>query len=192
MGAVILVIFLIVLVYCDPQDCGKRGASLLVQIGIIILPLLYMPTAVTSHLSPEAIKKRSFYMAQPDTITKRDLFSRSSRSGDSLDVSLLDLVTNPGQYEGKRVSVIGQIYRDDNLPENLFLCYQLLMICCAADARPIGVMVEHDKAKSLNIGDWVKVAGTVGPAEIMGRKIIRISAEKAEPTQAPRDPYLLQ
>jgi putative membrane protein len=190
-GAAILVIFLISLVYCNPHNHGRRGVSLLVQIGIMILPLLYLPTAVMSHLSPEAAKKRSFHMAQSARIARA---APTNNSGLDLpeNTSLLNLVMDPDSYEGKRVITIGMVYWDDNLPEKLFLCYQLLMSCCAADARPIGVLVEYDMLKTLNKGDWVTVEGVLGSANIKDKKVIRISAEKVVSTEPPKDQYLFQ
>ncbi|MBI5252138.1 MAG: TIGR03943 family protein [Desulfomonile tiedjei] len=191
-GTAILVIFLISLVYCNPRGGGRRGVSLVVQMGIMILPLLYLPTSVVSQLSPEAVKKRSFHMAQSRPITT-DTASTSGLNADlSENPSLLRLVLEPAPYEGREISVTGMVYWDEQLPENMFFCYQLLMFCCAADAKPIGVLVQYDKSQTLAKSSWVKAEGTVGSANIMDKRVIRISATTVESIEPPKDPYLLQ
>jgi putative membrane protein len=202
-GTAILMSFVLSLVYCAPHNRGTRGLGLLLQMGIMILPLLYLPTAAVSKLSPEAVKKRSFYVAQSGPA--KDDASRSEMSGLVLkegqgakkglnleeNPSLLRLVFEPGPYEGKRVSTMGMVYWDDRLPENSFFCFQLLMFCCAADARPIGILVEYDKSNTLEKGSWVTVDGTVGFGTLGDRRLTKISAEQVKPTEPPKDPYLL-
>lgn len=205
LGTTILLIFLLSLAYHPGHDYGRRGVGLVIRMGIMVLPLLYLPTAVVSQLSPDAAKKRSFYVAQYGHIkskTARPSTSRSSTSGNDplpsassdLDtrenLSLLRLIFEPKPYEGRRVTTIGIVYRDDKLPENSFFCYQLSMYCCAADAKPIGVLVEYDKSKTLNRGDWVKVEGTAGFTDIEDDHLPMIVAQKVEPIRPPKDQYL--
>jgi uncharacterized repeat protein (TIGR03943 family) len=205
MGTAILVIFLISIDYRQSCHRGRRGLSLLVQMIIMILPLVYLPTAAVSQLSPEAAKKRSLYLTQSG-YTKQDA-SRQSTPGSITDEtktaernlkpsdnpSLLQLASEPELYEGKRVTATGMAYQDQNLklPENSFFCYRLLMYCCAADARPTGVLVEYDKSKTLQKGTWVKVEGIVGFTTVEDQRLTKITAETVMPTEAPENAYLL-
>jgi putative membrane protein len=93
-------------------------------------------------------------------------------------------------YEGKKVTTTGMAYWDQQLPENSFFCYQLLMFCCAADAKPIGIVVEYDKPKTVEKGGWVKVEGTVGFTTFQGQRFTKITAETVSSTDTPKDPYL--
>jgi len=200
-GTAILVFFVMAMVYNDPPHGGRRGIALLSQMGIMILPLLYLPTAAVSQLSPDAVKKRSFYLSQShQPFSEASLQSLSESSADGKDSgrldevptnpSLLRLVFKPEPYQGRRVTIVGKTYTDDKLPPNSFLCYQLLMFCCAADARAIGVVVEYDKSETVKNGDWVKVEGSVGFTSLEGQRLTKITAESVEPTEAPKDPYL--
>jgi uncharacterized repeat protein (TIGR03943 family) len=202
MGTAILVFFVMALVYCDPPHGGRRGISLLCQMGIMILPLVYLPTAAVSQLSPDAVKKRSFFLSQTfEQGGKGNFWSKpDSAAGDGADSgrvdevpenpSFLRLVFKPEPYEGKHVTISGMAYVDDRLPPNSFLCYQLLMFCCAADAKAIGVVVEYDKSDTLKKGEWVKVQGSVGLTSVEGQRLTKITAENVAPTKAPKDPYL--
>jgi len=60
-GNVILVLFLIVLMYRGRALNPQKGIVLVVQLGLLVLPLIYLPVALSSELSPEGVRKRSFY-----------------------------------------------------------------------------------------------------------------------------------
>jgi putative membrane protein len=83
------------------------------------------------------------------------------------------------------------VYQDDRLPENSFFCYQLTIYCCAADAQPVGVLVEYHKRIPVEKGGWVKVEGIVGFAELRDDRLPKITAEKVEAINPPKVPYLL-
>jgi putative membrane protein len=188
-GTAILIVFVISLVYCDPHDRGRRGVGLVLQMGIMILPLLYLPMAFVAQIGPDAAKKRSFYMTQPGAILAAPVSKGSSEKLPE-NPSLLRLALDAEFYEGKNVTTMGRAYWDSELPQDSFFCYRLLMFCCAADARPIGVLVEYDKQKTFEKGSWVKVQGTVGFTTFRGRRLTKIRAEKVSPTEPPKVPYL--
>lgn len=202
MGTAILVLFLISLVWCDPHNRGRRGIGLFLQMGIMIVPLLYLPTAVGSDLSHEAAKKRSVSMVGSDLAGKNAASRRipgstetapdSSRKNADLssNPSLIDLIREAARYEGKRVTVLGKVWLDNRLPDSTFFAYRLLMVCCAADASPVGVMVHYDNLEAVKNGDWVKVGGTVGLTTFQGHRAVKLSAETVEPAKTPKDPYV--
>lgn len=200
MGVAILVLFLISLVYCDPHRRGRRGAGLVLQMTIMVLPLLYLPTAVRSELSPDAARKRAPALARTDTGAASRPFGQEFRSGTTEaaqapklpdDPSLIQLITEGSAYRSKRVTTMGRVCLDDRLPANTFFCYRLLMICCAADARPVGILVHHDKIDTLKNGAWVQVTGSVELGTFEKHDVVKIDAERVEPTAPPRIPYVL-
>jgi putative membrane protein len=206
MGAGILVLFLITLIYHDSHSRGRQGIALFAQMGIMLLPILYLPTAAASNLSPEAARNRSFAYASSgrqgekalsgtlESILGPGTGARSydnGKAGLPANPSFLRLVLEPEPYEGKRVVTQGMVYHDDKTPPNSFFCYQLMMVCCAADAKPIGILVESDRTKTLKKGDWVKVSGTVGFGDFENSKFTRITADTVEETVPPKDPYIL-
>ncbi len=70
-GAAILVLFLVAVFLCADFSTGRRGFGLIVQMGIMIVPILYLPTAIDSQLSPEAANKRSFFAAQSRSLASQ-------------------------------------------------------------------------------------------------------------------------
>jgi putative membrane protein len=191
-GAAILIIFVIANVYCDPHNRGKKGVTLLVQIGILLLPLLYLPQAVMSELSPEALEKRSIDMTHSGQSSMAAKSPKTEAADLPNDPSLLRLVTDAKSYEGRKISTIGMVYTNDKLPQNTFFCYQLLMFCCAADARPVGVLVKYDESSSLTVGSWIKVEGKLGIETIEDKQIIQITAERVESIDPPKEQFLFQ
>ena len=63
-------LFLIAVFLSDNFSTGRRGFGLLVQMGIMIIPVLYLPTAVGSNLSPEAANNRSFFTTQSRSLNQ--------------------------------------------------------------------------------------------------------------------------
>jgi uncharacterized repeat protein (TIGR03943 family) len=205
-GNVILVLFLIVLVYRGCFLQPQQGISPVIRLGILVLPLIYLPVAVSSQLSPEAIRKRSFYAVAGErpsggaqSSVQRSNWQEKLGADLSKDAeeqaltspTLLDLMQKPKLYDGKTVSVTGMVYRDSALQPNSFLCYRLIMWCCAADARAVGVLVEYDKASELADRDWVTVTGTVGQGRLKEVSMPKIVASQVENTPPPAVPYLL-
>jgi len=198
LGAAILVLFFIALVYCEPIRTPRRGAALLVRTALMILPLLYLPTALGSTFSLESAKTRSvnFGGAYEEiggrTGEQAASGAATSDSGDTpADVSLLTLNLQRDRYSGKRIRTLGIVYRDSSMPQDIFFCYRLVMWCCAADARPVAVLVEAPKASGLKGGEWVCVDGTFGVTDFKGRQIVRLRADRVQPEEAPKIPYLL-
>jgi uncharacterized repeat protein (TIGR03943 family) len=201
-GTGILLFFLLSLVYGDSQCAGGHRIGLILQVGIMIVPLLYIPTAATSQLSPNAVKKRLFNFERQDYKMARASVFNFQRPGpmeskpiDSdfnlpRNPSLLRLALAPEPYEGKHVTTLGRVYLDDKLPINSFFCYQLVMYCCAADAGPLGVLVQYDKVKNLSSGQWVKAEGEIKITQKGDQRKTEILAEKVEPIDPPKDQYL--
>jgi Predicted membrane protein len=67
----------------------------------------------------------------------------------------------------------------------------MLIVCCAADARPIAVSVQAQKEVSAADMSWVKVIGTAEFQESGGGKAkVTFKAAEIEPTDPPQDAML--
>jgi len=208
MGIAVLGLFLLSLVYCDPPHTSRGGLSLLLHTGVMIVPLLYLPIAMGSQLSAEASiipvvslvpldgsSEEGVPDAVLDTADPKEKERRPTHDVGGTPpepVSLLDLSLAGEAYLEKRIETLGIVYRDERLPRRTFLCYRLLMLCCAADARPVAVLVRYGKTSGLKTGDWVSVEGVVGQAKVKGRVVRQISADRVAIAQEPKVPYLFQ
>lgn len=164
------------------------------------------PTAVGSPVSIQEVEDGSVYnpreivkTSQPPepTQTERKLKTARSNSTSAMtgkkahDPTLLDLVSNPESFEGSNATLVGMVYRDKRLSASSFYCYRLLMVCCAADASPIGVIVKWPETRKLKNGTWVKVQGPVGLTVFEGENYPTISAARVEKTTPPNNRFIV-
>jgi uncharacterized repeat protein (TIGR03943 family) len=93
------------------------------------------------------------------------------------------------EFTGKTIEVVGQ-YLPGSKP-NEFKIVRMLIVCCAADARPIAVPVQAQKPVSVADMSWVKVIGIAEFQENGGTKAkVTFKAVEVEPTDPPQDAML--
>ncbi len=93
------------------------------------------------------------------------------------------------EFTGKTIEVVGQ-YLPGSKP-NEFKIVRMLIVCCAADARPIAVPVQAEKTVSAADMSWVKVIGIAEFQESGGGKAkVIFKAAEIEPTDPPQDAML--
>lgn len=75
--------------------------------------------------------------------------------------SLYELEENLNNYKGKKINIIGFVYREDDFKSDEFVVARMIMSCCAADAQVGGVMCNWTNTASLQKDEWISVEGTV-------------------------------
>lgn len=95
-------------------------------------------------------------------------------------------------FEGKEIEIIGQYLPDrtDPAAPNRFQLLRLFVMCCAADARPIGITVAGKIPEGLPEMAWVKVEGTATFPKIKGRVFPVVEAKSVKPCKEPKTPFL--
>jgi uncharacterized repeat protein (TIGR03943 family) len=107
-------------------------------------------------------------------------------------IDLLFAAEEPGlrdEFDNQRVSIVGQYVPPRDGGTNFDLV-RMMMVCCAADARPIGVAVETTQSRELPRMGWIRVTGTARFVERGGMREPRVTAEKIEEVPAPRETVL--
>jgi putative membrane protein len=105
--------------------------------------------------------------------------------------SMIEISDNLDQYLGVPVEVTGFVFRDvEDIKDDQFVPARMLMTCCAADLVPIGLLCSYEETGTLSENDWVRVTGTIGETEYMGKTIPCIDADSVEISQAPQDAYV--
>lgn len=64
-------------------------------------------------------------------------------------------------FVGKKVQIEGFVYKEQGISANQFVVSRFAMQCCSADALPVGMLAEYDRAKQFVADEWVRVTGTV-------------------------------
>jgi uncharacterized repeat protein (TIGR03943 family) len=204
-GIGILIALAASLVVRPPRQSGLGSLRSLLQVGILFLPLFYLPLAVTSELSTVAAEKRSLYtprvaasrpesprpaMSDPKPKNQIESAKLPKNPAKSPEPTMLELLSDPEDFEGSNVTLVGIVHRDKRLPANAFYCYRLVMVCCAADATPAGVIVEWPESNKLKKGTWVKVNGKVTFTKFDESDYPAISAVNVEKTSPPKNQFL--
>lgn len=95
------------------------------------------------------------------------------------------------KYEGTSVEVVGFVFNEnESFAEDEFVPARLMMVCCAADMQPVGLLCQYEKALELEANSWVKVSGTIKEAEFDGETIPVIVAQSVEMTEEPDNAYV--
>lgn len=200
-GAAILGLFLLAALFHRHagHDSPDGLSTHLVRMGILLVPLFYLPTAMVSRLGTHTFRKRSIVrratpqatLAEPPTPAPKAPPAKAPEpAGDPEELTLVDLAESPEDHQGKRVVFLGMVHRDEELPAKIFVCFRFVIVCCAADATPAGVMVQHDTAAKLQPDQWVRVVGTVATATIGDEEQTVVNAERVEIIKEPDAPYL--
>ena len=101
-----------------------------------------------------------------------------------------ELYENIENYNGKEIQVTGFVFKDEQFDDNEFVPARMMMVCCAADMQPIGLLCRYENATELKSDIWIRVHGTIVKGEFKGSVIPVIKAEKVENTEKPEFDYV--
>ncbi len=73
----------------------------------------------------------------------------------------VDIMDRPKRYEGKKVKYTGQLLMPPELGLESFVPGRMVMTCCAADMKFLGLICRYKGASAFANKDWVKIMGTV-------------------------------
>jgi len=89
--------------------------------------------------------------------------------------------------QNRQVEMIGQWTPSGTNQAGEFRLVRLLMVCCAADARPIGVLTRGN-VESPNPGSWFKATGTLDFSD--PKESVVLKADQVESIDPPEDIFL--
>ncbi|WP_182302278.1 TIGR03943 family putative permease subunit [Cohnella cholangitidis] len=93
-------------------------------------------------------------------------------------------------FVGKTIELSGFVYREESMGDTQFGVSRFAINCCSADASPYGMMVNYDKANTLETDEWVTVSGKLGTTAYNGIEIIQLQVDKVVKIAPPEDPYV--
>lgn len=75
-------------------------------------------------------------------------------------IDFLNLVNNNfDDISNKTIIITGFIYKDNSINKNEFALVRILMSCCSADTKVVGIICNNQLDKTLKNDSWVKVTG---------------------------------
>jgi uncharacterized repeat protein (TIGR03943 family) len=87
---------------------------------------------------------------------------------------------------GEEVTFEGFVRREADTPADEFFLTRFVVTCCVADAAVTQLRIVDVVPGTVDADDWVSVTGRIYP---VGGQII-VTAERIEPIEAPKVPYL--
>lgn len=96
------------------------------------------------------------------------------------------------EFEGKEVELTGQVVpmTTGNPKGDRFQVVRMFITCCAADAKPVGVIVQYPKPLKVPEMGWVKIIGKPTFPMEGGRHTAVLEASVVEPCEAPSEPFV--
>ncbi|WP_294406182.1 TIGR03943 family putative permease subunit [uncultured Clostridium sp.] len=85
---------------------------------------------------------------------------------DNLSV-LEDIQDNPKEFIGKEIELYGFVCKESYLKNTQFVIGRIIMTCCAADSKIVGILAEDKDIINLNENDWVTIRGSISYTTII-------------------------
>jgi putative membrane protein len=105
-----------------------------------------------------------------------------------------DINENYAKKKGKIIKIRGFVYKDPEFKPEEFVLARFLIVCCAADASPYGLLFDYPKASTLKEDDWYEVKAQVTDKT---KKLTGIDVDfpvmqvlKIEKIKAPQNQYV--
>lgn len=173
----------------DHHDHDHTPANL----WFMIVPLAIGVLIPARALDSSAFATKGFNTTGPmvssDSAAK--LFETESQDRNILDwVKISYYEKDLASYLGQPASVIGFVYRDEQLNENQFYVSRFIISCCAADASSIGMIVNWQDAKTLKNDEWVLVKGEISSMVLKDQTLLVIDVDSVQSVPVPEQPYL--
>ena len=174
--------------------------SLPLLLAVFLSPSRFGSTAVANRGVVDNIAGLPAYSppAQPrQPPAGAETFLKKTKEGriDAETVDLLYAAAEPTireDFDGKDVEVIGQFLpaKTGNPNGDRFQLIRLFVMCCAADARPVAVMVQTSGKMDFEEMDWLKITGKATFPLLNGRTTPVVVADSVIKTEPPPDSFL--
>lgn len=167
---------------------------------IFVIPIILSFISSNKHLSFESLAFNADIYSQKQAEFK-PLISNSKllelqdgyivMDDDTFGRWLSEIYLNLESWEGKKIKIEGAVWKNpDVFGKNEFALGRMMMVCCAADMQPAGLMASWDKAETLNEDDWVRITGVLSKIEYNGEFDPFIIAESVEKIKRPQFEYI--
>lgn len=195
-GAVILFFFLVVHAW-QPVAVFRKKSALRWRwpfLLILAVPIIYSTMLPSARFSSQTFNQRVISdsngaMLPTDAVGSNEENDQIG-SRDHGEISLTRITAQAQQLAGTEVETVCQILSDQQLPEDMMICYRFLVTCCAADARPVFILVQSDNQPTPGNDAWVRVRGPLSLRENHGVTVPLLTATSLTVVPEPAFPFL--
>lgn len=103
---------------------------------------------------------------------------------------LSEITLHPNNYIGKKINLIGFVYKDSSFLASQLALVRYVIFCCSADAMPYGFLCQLPEGQNYPTGTWLNIHGTVQISQYQNKEFPLIYADSATPIDEPDHPYI--
>jgi putative membrane protein len=170
----------------------KENKTLFSSLVVISIPLLIGLFTPQKPLSTETITTRgmNYTMTYSDNNVSVPSLQLNSSENDELDWLEILTSSNPAQFEGSEIQLIGFVYHNEEPETNHFMLGRYVVTCCVADAFAVGFNIEWPQSASIADNQWVEITGIIDSIDSNGQKPLHIRAYSVTEIDPLQQPYL--
>lgn len=188
-GLICLILLLVLGISREFYLKETESSADLVEMGILLLPLLYFAFNTGDRLGSYAFSRRSVWVVEP--MHDWDISASSQElCAEPLRSDLYSLLSDYGNSFGRDVDVEGLIMNTDSCTDNKPVLFRFLIVCCVNDAIPYGIYLQPDSSIVIPDDQWVRVLGIADTIMIDGKIYPCIDCEIIEYLPEPDCPYM--
>ena len=102
-----------------------------------------------------------------------------------------ELYTKLDLWVGTKITASGSVWKDGDLfASDEFALARMMMVCCAADLQPVGILAKWDEHQTLTDGEWVEITGTIAKTPYKDRFDPLIIVESVKKITPPQQEYV--
>lgn len=202
-----------------PGETPRRTRGVVFSACLLTLPLIAAVELSPSQFGVSAVRNRglvediaSLPSYSPPTdpalptqdgskgtdtaVNATDYLSRNEKGQIRAEtVDLLYAAAEPtlrGDFENKEIEIIGQFVpaRTANSGSDRFNLVRMFVTCCAADARPVSVLVQSKPGTTFPEMTWLRVTGKATFPPEGGRRSALVVADSVEEIGAPSETFV--
>jgi putative membrane protein len=128
-------------------------------------------------------------LAEPNAIAS-EAGDQRAELGPPRAMTLVDLMYELDGIDRVAVTTEGMIFHSRRLADDQAMLFRFLMTCCAADAQPMTLILEHPDARGFDEDTWLRVTGVAEIRKIRGARRAILIADTLEQIAEPAEPYL--
>lgn len=99
---------------------------------------------------------------------------------------------NPEKFVGKKVEILGFVFREHDFNEDQFVIARFGLSCCVADASVFGTLASFPEANQYGDDKWVKLKGTLSTTTYQDWMLPSIDVASIEVVEQPETPYVYE
>lgn len=104
-----------------------------------------------------------------------------------------ELYTKLDLWVGTKITASGSVWKDGDLfASDEFALARMMMVCCAADLQPVGILAKWAEHQTLTDGEWVEITGTIAKTPYKDRFDPLIIVESVKKITPPQQEYVYQ